>query len=48
MPRVLQPCGTIGAARRHQRANEPLCSKCAAVWADHQANMYQQRKKATK
>jgi len=42
-PRELTPCGTIGAARRHERANEPKCEPCATVWAEHQAAMYQQR-----
>lgn len=43
-PRTPKPCGTIAAARRHQRAREPLCPACAAVWAEHQARMYQARK----
>jgi hypothetical protein len=47
-PRQLQPCGSIGGARRHQRAGEtPLskfCVPCAEVWAEHQSRMYQQRK----
>ena len=44
MPRQLKPCGTIGAARRHQRNNEPLCAKCRVVWSQHQHKMYIQRK----
>ena len=42
--RTLQPHGTIAAARRHQRAGEQLCRKCAPVWREHQAAMYAQRK----
>ena len=40
----LKPCGTVAAARRHQRNGEPLCAACAWVWREHQAKMYQQRK----
>jgi hypothetical protein len=43
-PRVLQPHGTVAAARRHQRAREPLCAACAVEWRRHQAEMYQRRK----
>ena len=43
-PRQLEPCGTIAAARRHQRAGEPLCDLCAPVWAEHQHQMYVKRK----
>lgn len=39
----LQPCGTIGAARRHERAGEPKCDACATVWSAHQAEMYRKR-----
>ena len=42
--RVPKPCGTIAAARRHQRASEPLCALCAAAWREHQHAMYLQRK----
>lgn len=45
-PRVPEPCGTIAAARRHQRAHEPLCALCAPVWAEHQHRMYEKRKAA--
>lgn len=45
-PRQLAPCGTVPAARRHQRSREPLCAFCAPVWAEHQAKMYRQRKGA--
>ena len=48
MPRELKPCGTIGAARRHQRNKEPLCAACAPVWAEHQARMYRQRRNRRK
>ena len=40
----LKPCGTVAAARRHQRAGEPLCSQCVPVWAEHQRTMYRNRK----
>lgn len=43
-PRKLKPHGTVAAARRHQRAREPLCEPCAVKWAEHQAEMYRQRK----
>lgn len=43
-PRELQPHGTIGGARRHHRAKEPMCAACAVVWKEHQAKMYRQRK----
>lgn len=26
--RELQPCGTLGAAKRHRRAGQPLCEPC--------------------
>lgn len=39
----LKPCGTVAAARRHQRASEPLCAACAEAWREHQATMYRQR-----
>jgi hypothetical protein len=43
-PRVLQPCGTYAAAKRHQRRGEPLCEPCRAALADHQRAMYLKRK----
>lgn len=37
----LQPCGTIAAARRHERRGEDLCRSCrqarARDWADRKA-----------
>ena len=27
-PRDLDPCGTLAAVRRHERAKEPLCDAC--------------------
>jgi AhpD family alkylhydroperoxidase len=42
-PRELEPCGSKGAARRHQRAGEDLCDKCAPVWADHLHACYLRR-----
>ena len=47
-PRQLQPCGTVAAARRHQRKGEALCAACAPVWAAHQAAMYKNAKAAGK
>jgi hypothetical protein len=43
-PRTLEPCGTKGAARRHQRNGEELCALCEPVWKAHQHEMYVQRK----
>lgn len=43
-PREPKPCGTVAAARRHQRNGEPFDPACAAVWKDHQAEMYRNRK----
>ena len=34
MARELQPCGTVAAARRHQRAGEALCEACAQAIRD--------------
>jgi hypothetical protein len=41
--RVPNPCGTVAAARRHQRSNEPLCALCRLAWAEHQHAMYLRR-----
>ncbi len=43
-PRKLQPHGTVAAARRHERAGEAKCRRCAEAWRQHQHEMYQQRK----
>ena len=32
----LAPHGTVAAARRHQRAGDPLCSECRVAWRDYQ------------
>ena len=32
----LAPHGTVAAARRHQRAKDPLCSECRVAWRDYQ------------
>jgi len=32
----LAPHGTVAAARRHQRADDPLCSECRVAWRDYQ------------
>ena len=34
MARELKPCGTVAAARRHQRAGEALCEACAQAIRD--------------
>lgn len=44
-PRVLQPCGTVAAARRHEKAGESKCPACAAAWRTHQAEMYRRRRR---
>lgn len=33
--RKLKPCGTVAAARRHQRAGEPLCDPCADAMREY-------------
>ncbi len=43
-PFTPQPCGTVAAVRRHQRAGEPLCALCGPVWVDYQAATYRRRK----
>lgn len=40
---VLQPCGTLAAARRHQRRGEPLDEACREALAAHQRLMRAQR-----
>lgn len=42
--RVPKPCGTVAAARRHQRAGEPLCAACAEAWRAKNAAAYRARK----
>jgi hypothetical protein len=42
--RKLKPHGTVAAARRHQRAGEPLCAACEVAWSEHQHAMYEKRK----
>lgn len=37
--RVLKPCGTVAAARRHQRAGEPLCDLCRPVWGEYREQL---------
>lgn len=34
MAQGLKPCGTVAAARRHQRAGEELCEPCAQAVRD--------------
>lgn len=47
-PVELRPCGTVAAARRHERAGEPVCDACAAAVKEHNARQYQARKRAGK
>lgn len=42
----LKPCGTVAAARRHQRAEEPLCGPCRLALAAYQHEQYRKRTKA--
>jgi hypothetical protein len=42
--RELKPHGTVAAARRHQRAGEPLCPPCQVAWSEHQHATYEKRK----
>lgn len=43
-PRALQPCGTLAAARRHERKGEPLDDACRAALAEHARKQYEKRK----
>ena len=45
----LKPCGTPAAARRHQRAGEPLCPACQTAWRDYtrEAQRKSRAKKST-
>lgn len=43
-PRALKPCGTLAAARRHQRKSEPLDDACRAALAEHAREQYRKRK----
>lgn len=44
MARKLQPCGTIAAARRHQRAGEALCEACAQAVRDEKNGRVNERR----
>ena len=44
MVRELEPCGTLAAFRRHERAGEDACNACLAARDEHQSRMYRQRK----
>ena len=46
MDKILQPCGTYAAARRHQRHNEKMCRLCLDVIAKRQREFYHRRKAA--
>lgn len=45
-PRALEPCGTIAAVRRHERAGEDLCDACLAARKAYNAAQYEARKAA--
>lgn len=38
MTRELAPHGTSAAAKRHQRAGEPLCDPCRTAWTERRAD----------
>ena len=44
MARELQPCGTVAAARRHQRAGEALCEACAQAVRDEKNGRVSERR----
>lgn len=44
MARELKPCGTIAAARRHQRRKEPLCDACEQAVRDEKNTRAQRRR----
>lgn len=44
MARDLKPCGTIAAARRHQRHKEPLCEACEQAVRDEKNARVQRRR----
>ena len=43
-PRQPQPCGTLAAYRRHERAQEAPCEACKAAHAEYQRELYAKRK----
>lgn len=43
-PQPSQPCGTVAAYKRHQRAGEQPCDLCRAAWAAKQRELYAKRK----
>lgn len=40
-----QPCGTVAAYKRHQRAGETPCQPCRDAWSTKQREMYGARKR---
>jgi hypothetical protein len=42
-PREPDPCGTLGAALRHQRAGEAMCDACRSTW-----NAYRRERRRAK
>lgn len=40
MPRVLKPCGTIAAYKRHQLHSEKPCEACAEAWRAYHREYY--------
>ena len=43
-PKPTKPCGTVAAARRHERYGEPVCDACRAALRQHNAEQYKRRK----
>lgn len=40
-----QPCGTVAAYKRHQRAGEHACQPCRDAWSENQREMYRKRRR---
>src|SRR6266540_4983111 len=47
-PRRVDPCGTIGAYRRHKNAKEEACFSCKVAWANNQTEYMKTRKEREK
>lgn len=43
-PRVIEPCGTYGAAQRHKAHDEPLCEPCGQAYRNYQAEWARKRR----
>ena len=44
-PRVLRPCGTTAAARRHRRKGEELCGPCREAYRENMRELNERRNK---